>query len=257
MRIFGLTVGRNEADRYLIPMLLHSLEVFDDVYFYDDQSTDETPDIVAELNCSGRVRADEIPSFVESEGAFRAAAWDAFEYDLQPRPGDWVQVIDCDECLTSEYGAVPQDVRATMEKVITAAGTNTGVVETIPEVWGFDEADGCPLIRVDGLWNTIHAPRLFPYRPGGQYYQGAHYGVPAVPTYVQGGQWFGSDLIQLMHYGYADPADQQAKYERYAGLTGHSNQHVESIRGDQVLERWRGPYNPQMRSRSWWNLSTS
>jgi hypothetical protein len=247
MRIFGLTVGRNEAARYLIPMLMHSLDIFDDVYFYDDQSTDETAVIVSELNCSGRIRADHIPSFVESEGDFRAAAWEAFEEDLSPRPGDWVQVIDCDESLVSEYGAQPSDVRATMEKVITAASGHVGVMETIPEVWGFDE-DGCPLIRVDGLWNTIHAPRLFPYRPNGQYYRGAHFGVPAVPNYVMGGPWFGTDLIQLMHYGYAELDDQVTKYGRYSGQTGHSNQHVESIAQPGVFDRWPGAYNPYMRA---------
>lgn len=255
MRIFGLTVGKNEADRYLVPMLMHSLEIFDDVYFYDDQSTDETPDIVAELNCSGMTRPDGVPSFVESEGAFRGAAWESFEESLRPRPGDWVQVIDCDESLVSEYGAEPAAVRSTLEKVIAAAGAHVGVMETIPEVWAFDD-DGTPLIRIDGLWNTIHAPRLFPYRPNGQYYQGAHFGVPAVPNYVMGGQWFGTDLIQLMHFGYAEDEDQITKYARYTGQTGHSNAHVESIASDdRTYARWPGAYNPQMRAA--WTRSTS
>jgi Glycosyl transferase family 2 len=246
MRIFGLTVGRNEASRYLVPMLAHHLDMLDDVFFYDDQSDDETPHIVTEMNCTTRTRPNEVPSFVDSEGAFRAAAWEALEEDLMPRPGDWVLVVDCDECLVSDYGAAPGDVRDTMEKVITAAGMHAGVMLTIPEVWGWD-MDLAPVIRTDGFWDTIHAPRLFPYRPGAQFFQGTQYGVPSVPSYVMAGPWFGTDLLSLMHYGYADESDQIAKYARYSGRSGHSDQHVESIISPiKQYGRWQGPFNPEM-----------
>jgi hypothetical protein len=229
-------------------MLVHSLQVFDDVYFYDDQSDDETPDIVAELNCSGRVRPDEVPTFVDDEGAFRAAAWMGMEEDLGLQPGDWVCVIDCDESLVSDFGADPAIVRDTMEKVITAAGSQVAVQLTIPEVFGLDE-DGVPLVRMDRLWNTIFAPRLFAYRPGAQFFQGpGQFGVPSVPSYVMANRnWFGTDLLTLLHYGYAEGADQVSKYNRYTGRLGHSNEHVQSILAtDKVLHRWNGSYNPGM-----------
>jgi hypothetical protein len=255
VRVYGLTVGRNEAQRYLIPMLMHATEVFDDVFFFDDQSTDDTPFIVSELNCSGMVRPDSVPSFHESEGGFRAGAWEAFEQSMQPRPGDWVMVIDCDEVLVSWSGADGPAVRESLEKVIAAAGGHVGVTLDIPEVFGFDD-EGYPLVRLDRLWGTIHAPRLFAYRPGGQYYQGGTYGVPAVPSYVMGGPWFGAgDTLKLMHYGYAEALDQEVKYKRYSGQGGHSNDHVESIvADDKVLTRWEGPFVPMMRAA--WTRST-
>ena len=248
MRIFALTVGRNEAHRYLIPMLVHSLEIFDDVFFFDDQSDDETVPIVAELNASGRIRPNSTPSFLDDEGAFRAAAFEAMEEDLGLQLGDWIFVLDCDESVVSEYGADPSAVRSCLEKIVVAAGSQVAVQLTIPEVFGIDD-DGVPLVRMDRLWNTIFAPRLFAYRPGAQFFQGpGQFGVPCVPTYVMANRnWFGTDLINILHYGYAEGADQVAKYNRYSMRPGHSNDHVQSILApDKVLHRWNGSYNPGM-----------
>jgi hypothetical protein len=114
----------------------------------------------------------------------------------------------------------------------------------IPEVFGFDE-NLTPLIRVDQLWATIHAPRLFAYQPGGQYATGV-VGVPAVPSYVMGSPWDSTDEIVIMHYGYADPKDQLLKHMRYSGRGGHSSAHVESIIDDKVLEEWDGDFVEEM-----------
>jgi hypothetical protein len=253
MRIFGLTVGRNEASRYLIPMLEHHLDILDDLFFYDDRSTDETPEIAHDLNCSGEIRADFIPSFAEDEGMFRGGAWDAFQNHMAPRPGDWILVIDCDELLVCWHSAHPADVRDSLEKVIHAAGSHVAVNLDIPEVFGFDE-DGCPLIRTDRLWGTIHAPRLFAFRPNGQYVQG-EVGAPAVPNYVMGGPWYQTDTVAILHYGYADLKDQLLKYERYRFRLGHSSAHVESILADdKQLVRSPWPYRSTMRST--WTPST-
>ena len=247
LRIFGLTVGRNEADRYLIPMLRHMGEVLDRHFFYDDQSTDRTPYIVAEYSHAIlERRPNGVPSFVENEGAFRGAAWEAFEWHMQPEPGDYVLVIDCDEVLVStrlvdfnilKYG-VAACTRQRLKYVIDQA-INRPINLNIPEVFGFD-AEGYPLIRTDRLWNTIHAPRLFPYRPSGHYFIGAKgFGVPAVPNYVMAGGWYSTDDLALMHYGYAREEDQKLKFERYSGQLGHSNAHVESIAAaDKTLATW-------------------
>jgi len=45
MRIFGLTVGRNEAGRYLETMLWHMHGIVDNHFFFDDRSDDETVSI--------------------------------------------------------------------------------------------------------------------------------------------------------------------------------------------------------------------
>lgn len=252
MRIFSLTVGRNEAHRYLHPVLDHCLGIFDDVFYFDDGSDDESVEIAHDLNCTVYERPPTTPTFLDNEGMFRAEAWMRFEELCQPAPGDWVLINDCDEVLVSWYGSDEVSVRLTLEKVCAAASGHPAVMLEIPEVWGFDE-DGCPLIRMDGLWNTIHAPRLVAYRPGGQYVAG-DLGVPAVPSYAQRGPWFGTDTLRLMHYGYAAPQDAGIKYERYTGRTGHGNAHVESIISlSKELVRWDWPYLSSMET-AWTQL---
>ena len=249
MRLFGLTVGHNEADRYLVSMLTHYQDIFDDHFFYDDRSTDETAAIAHEFNCTTEIRPADYPSFIQNEGAFREMAWEAFERKVNPRPGDWVLVNDCDEVLVSQYGTDAFTIRQIVERTILAAGTKVAINLNIPEVFGFDE-ELAPLVRTDRLWGTIHAPRLFAYRPGGTYRHG-EMGVPAVPSYVMAGPWFSTDALALMHFGYADKGDQEVKYARYNGRTGHSNMHVESIAyEDKTLVGWDWPY-PQMARSSW------
>jgi hypothetical protein len=253
MRIFGLTVGRNEAGRYLETMLWHMHGIVDNHFFFDDRSDDETVSI-AEEYCVVTVRPDAAASFSENEGAFRGQAWKSFEHAMRPVVGDWVLVIDCDEVLVGNHQFVgdPNSHRSCLVSAILRSG-RVAIDLAIPEVWGFyDEDDGRPLTRHDGFWGTIHAPRLFAYMPGGSYFQGP-YGVPAIPNYAQRGPWDSTDEVSLMHYGYADERDWQEKYERYTGQHGHSNVHVESILDrthPMDLRTWEKPYVKEMRRRA-------
>jgi hypothetical protein len=235
MTIFALTVGHNEEHRYLRSMLANVREWTDVHFFYDDRSDDETYNIAFRSRCITYRRSLGSPSFAENEGEFRGRAWQAFEAVCTPREGDWVLVIDCDEMLVGDgrpVGEALDDVLCSVEK---------GAVDlNIPEVFGFD-SDGCPLVRVDGLWGTIHAPRLFTYRSGGSYFPGK-VGVPAVPSYVMAAHWESTSLISLMHFGYAKEIDQIIKFNRYFNQPGHLEAHVKSIMTDQKqLVRWEYP----------------
>lgn len=241
MRILGLTVGRNESGRYLESMLQAAGETLDDLFFYDDQSTDATPVIAAQY-ATLETRPHQVPSFIENEGRFRYAAWEAFENAMQPTSEDWVLVLDCDEVLVGGHGLC---TRHALEHVI--GGSRFGVIMlNIPEIFGYEEQ--VPLIRTDRLWNTIHAPRLFRFRPNGRYVMG-DLGVPAVPTYAMG-QFEDTDFLYLMHYGYADKRDHRVKYERYRGKLGHSNAHVNSIMEIPTLEPWTGSFDTRMKRNS-------
>lgn len=247
MRIFGLTVGRNETLRYLRPMLAHMVPMFDTHFFFDDQSEDDTANVAREAGCVVLRRPDGCPSFLEDEGLFREHAWHTFESVVQPTSDDFVLVVDCDEVLVSWTSSDPATVRQYIEHFSGFAPLDAFDLY-IPEVFGFDE-DGCPLVRMDRLWNTIHAPRLFRYRPGGSYSSGL--GAPAVPHYVmmQMGKWGQPSQLSLMHYGYAQASDQAYKYGRYNGQGGHSNEHVQSIVAqDKELIRWDLPYVEEMRA---------
>lgn len=244
MRIIALTVGRNEVDRYLMPMLQHMSHVVDGHFFYDDRSEDDTAAVAAWAGCTVVQRRQHEPSFEQSEGAFRGNAWAAFERTMYPHGGDWVLVIDCDEVLVSNTDFTPHH-----ELHALASTANQMSVElSIPEVFGFTN-NGLPRVRTDGLWATISAPRLFRYWPDAQFYVGGpgEYGVPAVPSYVMGASRAQTEKISLMHYGYADDRDKVDKFARYNGRGGHSSRHVESILGPFNLETWTGQMAEGMR----------
>jgi hypothetical protein len=244
MRILGLTVGRNEVDRYLMPMLMHMRDVVDSHFFYDDLSEDDTAAVAAWGGCMVVQRPENEASFVQAEGAFRGQAWQAFERTMSPKVGDWVLVIDCDEALVSN---TENDVAFELRHVILWSD-KTSIELSIPEVFGFTN-DGVPRVRTDGLWGTISAPRLFRYHTDGQYYMGGagEFGVPAVPSYVMAASRGQTDRISLMHYGYADDRDKLDKFARYNARPGHNNQHVQSILGPFHLKTWEGQLAEGMR----------
>ena len=246
--IFGLTVAKNEEHRYLKEFLQASKGVFDAHFVYDDNSTDATPQMAREAGCLVYDLHPAVPSFAEDEGLFRGQAWKAFERAVQPQSGDWVLVIDCDEALSTPHGVEAPTVRRVLKEVCASAPPEAwGVDLRIPEVFGFDP-HGSPLIRVDQLWGTIHAPRLFRYREGGQFAQGK-VGVPAVPSYVMASFWHNTGKIALMHYGYARSEDRTSKYGRYRGVPGHSSSHVESILKSPTLVHW--PWPSPFKSELW------
>lgn len=225
MRVLALTVGHNEEKRYLKKMLQHTHQYVDGHFFYDDRSTDRTASIAAEY-ARTVIRPHDVSSFALNEGAFREAAWYQFEQRMVPEVGDWVLVIDCDEFLIVN-GPLKGLIADVLERFV-------GIDLNIKEVFGRTEWD-VPLVRIDRLWGTIHAPRLFRYQPNGSYAWG-EVGVPAVPSYAQRGPWANTEDAFLAHYGYATQKDQETKYARYSGRGGHSNAHVQSILApDKVL----------------------
>lgn len=224
VRIHALTVGKNEADRYLTPMLRNLIGVFDTHFFFDDRSTDNTV-MIAKSFCSDViVRTPDQPSFVENEGAFRDTAWTLFRQEVRPEVGDFVFVIDCDEFLVTD--GLRAMVATAVEDVAIGMKTKVATDIRIHEI--FDYADGIPLERTDVLWGTIHGPRFFRYRTDGGYLSG-DFGVPAVPQYVMTFDWAQTEQIALAHFGHCKEEDRMAKYNRYTGHNGHSNIHVESI----------------------------
>jgi len=85
--------------------------------------------------------------------------------------------------------------------------------------------------------------RLFRYRPGGVF-KDKEMACGSEPTYVEDAGpsgWYHQKEAVLLHYGYAFPEDQRAKYARYNTVAGHSDQHIQSIAQPPVLARWFGP----------------
>lgn len=231
MRLLASTVGRNEAGRWLGDMLMRCSGEFDGHFFYDDRSDDNTLEIARGWSCTTVERDEDQPAFLEHEGMFRQAAWEAFERTMKPEPGDWILSIDCDELLVRS-----QSIRAQCE----AARGQSSLIVKIPECFGFD-ADGWPLVRTDGYWGTIAGTRLFSYRRGGRFADKAM-ASGSEPTYATGGHRRRLEGAWLLHVGYAREEDRREKHARYSVLSGHADSHVESILQRPTLARWDGPW---------------
>lgn len=213
-------------------MLANLVGTVDGHFIYDDQSTDTSIKVMSVFSDVIAVRRpDGVPSFLENEGLFRAAAWRAFEEAMSPEPGDWVLVIDCDQFLVARSKYLTPAVRNFLDECRYDA-----VNVHIHEAFGFG-VDKVPYIRKDRSWGNVRGPRLFRYRPEALF-QSGHFGVPGVPTYALQAKRLDTEDVALVHLGYAALSDRHIKYNRYSGKGGHSEAHVESIFAeDQVLER--------------------
>lgn len=245
MRLYATVVMRNEADRYLASMLMNVNKIVDDIFVWDDQSTDKSWQIALDAGAMVSGRPDNVPSFLQNEGAYRQAAWDTFEACLQPDLDSWILAIDADECLVAAdwCGQPPGGIRETVNKAIQEAERQgcLSVLIPVPEVFGFDD-DGTPLIRVDGLWPTVAGTVLFKYLPRAKFRDKAM-GCGREPEIVTTRYSQINFGLNLLHYGYAHEPDQALKHARYTALVdhGHNNTHVNSIVGRKTLKRWEGP----------------
>lgn len=221
---------RNESHRYLTMVLKALRPHVDVIHLYDDRSSDDTVELAQDLGAVCSVRLPGLPSFADNEAAFREAGWRDFERVCVPVPADWILAVDADELLVAPQG---------LGAAIDAAGPVGAVSLAIPEV--FAVADGVPMIRVDGYWRGLEAPRLFTYLEGGQFRPPPQVACGAVPSYVnQGVQSREAAGVTLLHLGYLDPDDRAGKFRRYAGLPGHSKAHINSILRPPTLMVWPG-----------------
>ena len=221
--------ARDEADRYLDLSLSALCPAVDEVFVYDDQSTDRTVEVARHHAAHVVIRPNAVPAFLEHEGRFRQAAWDAFCATIVPQPGDWVLAVDADEIVLAEG-----DPKAVLRS--GAVGVARGI--KIPEV--FDVRDGTPYIRLDGQWGKIIGSRFFAYQHGGVFADKAM-ASGSEPTYVVGVNRQMLEGFWLLHLGYANPRDRAEKYARYSMRPGHADTHVASIVKEPDLARWNGP----------------
>jgi hypothetical protein len=238
LKLFGLMVTRNEAGRYLDASLRALRAAVDEVFVFDDASTDDTPNIIRRRGCVFYDRREETPSFLEHEGKFRQEAWNAFWRTMEPTIGDWILSVDADELVVADG-----DPRALLRETAQYANDRGQLARLvrIPEV--FDLSG--PMIRTDGYWGKIQGLRFFAFQPDGSY-PDRTMGCGSAPTYTEAHVSGGVHRLWLLHLGYARPADRVAKHERYAQRAGHANGHVASILARPELILWRGPVPPDL-----------
>jgi hypothetical protein len=239
MKVYGLLVMRNEESRYLEHCLSWMVPIFDEVFVFDDQSTDSSAEIALDHGCRVVVRPDQVPSFMTHEGLFRLASWKAFMSVVKPKADqDWVLSFDADEFLVSDSG----DTRQAVDLAVNYATrkNRAGVVLPVPEIFKVDESGHYS--RTDGYWGNIRGPRLFEIRDNATWRQKAM-GCGSEPEYVVLRPPLQDSCgLHLLHYGYAKDEDKKLKYERYASIDhGHNDSHINSIIKKPTLELWRGP----------------
>jgi hypothetical protein len=247
MTLYGVMPTFNEESRYLGSALANVMPIVDQMFVWDDRSTDDSVEIARSLGACVAARPEGSESFVQHEGRFRQLGWDTFEVVVKPSVGDWVLAIDADEVLVTT--GTNCCVRCEIDQAIQAAESigAKAVVLPIPEVFGFD--NDTPLVRTDGQWGNIRGSRLFRYEPGGRFAD-RPMGCGSEPGYIQSApmshQTFG---LHLMHLGYARERDQIDKHRRYSSLAahGHLDSHVQSIVGPKTLKRWDGPVPEMLR----------
>jgi len=237
MKIHGIVCVKDEASRYLDSCLSWMSHIVDDIFVYDDRSTDDSVAISIANGCEVSIRPTSIPSFIEHEGKFRSAAWSSFEEIVSPSLGDWILAFDSDEFLVSGT-----DVRSSLGRSIEYAENhgNIGVMLHFPEVFKF--SDNRAYIRTDGFWNSIYGPRLFAYKPNAVW-NDKPMGCGSQPEYVARGNLSRETYgLKMLHFGYASDEDKYLKYKRYSSLYnhGHSSKHIESILSSSVLVEWDG-----------------
>ncbi len=234
MRLFSLTVARNEADRYFLSMLNAVARLVDQAFVFDDQSDDDnrTVDAARHYGCEVAIRGDDEPSFLQSEGGFRQAAWSAFEALCEPAEGDWVLSLDADEIVAGPN--LVQTLRYELPRRAMDGGYDS-VVLPIAEVFGV--SGGIPQVRTDGYWGSISAPRLFAYHKGGKFMD-RKMACGSEPTYVAKCRKLPQEHVGIVHYGYCDQADRLKHYQRYVGAGGHAESHIASILTEPVTKPW-------------------
>jgi len=243
-------VVKNEADRYLADCLWHHSRIWDELFVYDDRSTDTT---VEDASWFGdvTVRDESDVSFMEHEGDFRTEALSRciFHYGLTKQ--DWIFALDADEFLVStQSGAHDTYLRTLINNCIYDAEVSgkRSVMIPIPELWRADPAS----LRGDGFWNQMSLPRL--YQAPGHFEDWAFMpksmGCGSGPRYTYKDP-LKQDALALLHMGYAVERDRETKFERYTSLEnhGHNVRHINSIVEEPDLIPYKGAIPPILSDR--------
>lgn len=235
MRILGVTVGRNEADRYLSQVVDWTHKFVDRHLYFDDGSIDTSLDIAVAGGCTGM--GSDGNRFLDDESEVREEAWQWVDKLLDPKPGDWVISIDSDEFLVaSNDGGTEREVLERAIEEAEATG-HSSLVFNVREVFGWDDNDR-PQYRVDMFWGQITAHRAMRWT-GNTEFDRVELGGGSLPAGVDNPMRVKG--LDILHFGYASAEDREMKAKRYAARPGvHNPAHLDSILRPPMLETWRG-----------------
>lgn len=228
MALIANMVIKNEADRYLIPVLDNLVGIVDKIVITDDYSTDASVEIAK--GYTSYVYTNMASEFEVHEGLLRQKAWNNLSQHAQV--GDWVLCIDADEIIDLERIRVP------FRKLLNQTRFNVIGIKFF-HMWNETH------YRSDKAWHPNIGSRLFRYIHNGQFSQ-KKLACGSEPTYIQ--PWIRQRLmlpeigIDMKHLGYMKDEDKKMKYERYMKIDQgdfHSLNHIKSIIDpNPILVKW-------------------
>lgn len=233
MRLAASLVVRNELDRYLEPCIAHLLDFCDMVVVLDDASDDGTREFLVE-HPDDRVHVVLNPrsTFYEHEGRTRQILVDA-TLGFDPT---YVLTLDADEFVSDGIG-----LRAMLAEQAQAVPVWSLQIE---EIW--KATPDVLLSREDGGWRSHPLSVLWSTSTGREMRMlDRKLACRRVPKSVLDTRAHTSHF-SLLHFGWADPATRQRRYDRYAKHDGgrfHASRHLQSILWDDR--------RVQLRPRAW------
>lgn len=226
MKLVAMMVVRNELDRYLRPCVEHLLEFCDEIRVLDDHSDDGSFEWLNGIVGVHVMRTDH-PSFYEHEGHTRQLL---LEWTMTSVPTH-ILAIDADEFVCEGPA-----VRTRVEDI------GHGVASlTMQEVWKADEE--LLYIRQDGGWREHGVAVIFgvPETTVSDRSIRRHWRINdralacgRIPVWsqVRANRGPNPSIGDILHMGWANEADRDARYQRYVVHDGgkhHAGSHLESI----------------------------
>ncbi len=150
MALIAQMVIKNEADRYLVPVLEAINKVADKIVITDDGSTDNSVSIARLYTPNVYENKDSL--FAENEGHLRQRAWN--NLDKHAKPGDWILCIDADEIIHFDKLKVP------FYRWLTQTRYDVLGIKFF-HMWNETQ------FRADKAWAPNIGSRLFKYQEGG------------------------------------------------------------------------------------------
>ncbi len=217
-RLTAIMQVRNEADRYLEPVLKELSEFVDDIVIVDDASTDGTAQLCRAFpKVTTLVTLDE--SRFHREWELRLHLW---QLACSTNP-DWLLSVDADEFYEDK-------AKISMRQLINQDRYDW-VGFRFFDFWG-----GTTHYREDQFWqiHRRHTRTLVRYIPGYYYfYPAMEHHVPRLPLSYAALPGFLTEL-RVKHYGWAVSGEERyRKYLRYMERDPHGEwgnlEHYESI----------------------------
>jgi Glycosyl transferase family 2 len=238
-RLIAHFVVRNEAERFLDPVLNWTSEWVDDVHVYDDGSEDATLSVALRHTSLVGSRPSEAVSFAESESALRQLAWENMIDVCKPTSEDWIIALDADEFILGNNKETPREALETTADYVDAVGSMAaGIKRVMVWEWGV-----VPLVRVDGFWAKDRQTRLAKFNSKAKTFKKAALGCGSVPQYAMKASVATANYSTILDLGYSLEGEPERKHEFYATRSGdaHNANHIASIIQKPKLAEWRGP----------------